>query len=283
MTRRTVLAGAVGAAALGATGGLIEYDVLPGRTRLHRLLGLTGPDGTIPEVEPGPIVTGRLESRHVAAPASWRIAYPPRANVGSSLPVVVVLHYAGSSAAGVFARLGLPQFLAASGAQMALAAVDGGERGYWQERPDGTDPGQMVLDDFLPMLARRGLAADEPSWLGWSMGGYGVLRLAALRQDSGLENGAVLAVSPALWPSFDETAPGAFTGQDQYAAAMALLDREGLPRARIDCGTSDPFYRNVESFVDQRSIESDFQRGDHTPGYWTRVLPAELAWLVAQL
>ena len=63
----------------------------------------------------------------------------------------------------------------------------------------------MVVDELLPLLAGRGVAAgpeDRIGLLGWSMGGYGVLHLGGLL---GAERvAAVCAVSPALWTDPDD-------------------------------------------------------------------------------
>lgn len=282
LSRRGLLAGGAAVGTVAATGVLVEYDVLPGRTRAHDLLGLTGADGTVPDTEPGPVEQGVLDSTRIATPPGWVIAHPPGVAPGRRLPVVVVLHYAGSNAQGVFDTLGLARFLAASGAPVALAAVDGGARSYWQAHDD-EDPGAMVLEEFLPLLDGRGLDVSAPGWLGWSMGGYGALRLAALRQEAGEGNGPVLAVSPALWSSYSEAPAGVFADQAQYDEARALLAVEPRPVTRVDIGTGDPFYRTVLGFVAGQEIETHFEAGDHTPGYWTRELPGQLDWLAQGL
>ncbi len=56
-----------------------------------------------------------------------------------------------------------------------------------------------------------------------------------------------------------------------------------VPDRRIDCGTGDPFYRNVREFADGTDIETHFSGGGHDAGYWTRMLPDELAWLGERL
>ncbi len=56
------------------------------------------------------------------------------------------------------------------------SAVDGGN-GWWHRRADGEDSGSMVLNEFLPMLANKGLDTRRVSFIGWSMGGYGALLL----------------------------------------------------------------------------------------------------------
>ena len=279
LSRRSLLvAGGAATAAVVGAGALVENDVLPGRSTAHELLGLNGPNGTIPDVAPGRIVRGTLPSDHLENPAPWAVLYPPGAPPDAALPAVVVLHYAGSSVDGILRSLGLAQFLAASRAPVALAVVDGADRSYWQAHAS-RDAGAMVLDDFLPMLADRGLEVSAPAWLGWSMGGYGVLRLAAVRRAQGLPNGPVLAVSPAIWSAHADAAPWAFDTVRQFDTAMALLAAGPRPDTRIDCGTGDPFYRSVRGFTDGTDIETHFEPGGHTAGYWRRELPAQLAWL----
>ena len=72
----------------------------------------------------------------------------------------------------------------------------------------------MVVDEFLPMLAERGLLAgpgDRIGLLGWSMGGYGALRLAALLGADRVA--AVAAVSPAMWSDPDDASRSGFRGR----------------------------------------------------------------------
>lgn len=283
LTRRGALTGVAATAAVAAGGGLVEYDVLPGRPALHRLLHLNGGAGRIPDVATGPVVSGRLPSRLVEADPEFQVAYPPGTQPGERLPVVVVLHPAGSSAADVFTTLGLPQFLAASRHRLALAAVDGGARGYWQDQGTG-DAGALVLEEFLAALADRGLDVGRPSWLGWSMGGYGALRLASLLLADRRPVGRVLAVSPALWTSWSDTGDGVFTGRDQYDAAMGLIGTQVLVArppvpVRVDCGEGDPFYRQVRALADHTGVETHWAPGAHDAAYWTRELPGQLDWL----
>ena len=74
---------------------------------------------------------------------------------------------------------------------LAVASIDGGNY-YWHARrsestgadnisPDTPpcDTGAMVMDDFIPLLGSIGLDRSRVGFLGWSMGGYGALLLAA--------------------------------------------------------------------------------------------------------
>ena len=48
-------------------------------------------------------------------------------------------------------------------------------------------------------------------------------------------------------------------------------------------GTGDPFYRDVQDYAGHLPagphFVSTFEPGGHTPGYWRRMLPAQLAFL----
>ena len=275
VSRRGVLAGlGLAAAGVAGTGTLVEYDVLPGRPLAHRLLGLDGPAGHIPDAEPGPRRTGTLTSDHVDADPGYVLLYPPGAKPGDPLPTVVLLHGAHSSAAQKIDSMGLDRFLAASGRKLALAAVDGGDHSYWHERADGQDAGAMVLEDFFPFLRARAL---EPQALwGWSMGGAGALALGAT--ETGRQLDGIMATSPALFPSFDDASSDAFDDPREYDDVMELI-RSPHPWTRVDCGTGDPFYRNDLDVLDGLDVETHYSPGAHDTAYWTRVAGSELAWL----
>jgi S-formylglutathione hydrolase FrmB len=265
-------AGVVGA------GTLVEHDVLPGRPLAHRLLGLNGPAGHIPDAEPGPRSAGSLSSDHVEIDPGYVLLYPPGTQPGDPLPTVVLLHGAHSSAAEKIDSMGLDRFLAASGRRLALAAVDGGDHSYWHRREDGQDAGAMVLEEFLPFLRSHGL--DPQGLWGWSMGGFGALTLGATEQ--GRRMGGIVAVSPALWPSYGEASPDAFDTRAQYDAGMRLVT-SARPWTRVDCGTGDPFYRNDLDVLDGLDVETHYSPGAHEVAYWTRVAGSELAWLADRL
>ena len=280
LTRRGLLVAGGSVAAAGAGGALVEYDHLPGRSTAHALLGLTGEPGSIPDAEPGARDEGRFTSAFVEVDPHWVITHPPGARPGARLPVVVALHGAGRTAEAWFDALGLDHFLAASGHRFAVAAVDGGLRSFWHERSDGQDPGRMLQEEFLPLLADRGLSLA--GILGWSMGGLGALLLGSRLADAGAGR-PVLAVSPALWPEYDQAMPEAYDTEEQYDEATARA-RDQLARdSRVDCGTADPFYRDVRAVIDEIDVEQHYEQGGHDTAYWTRVLPGQLDWLAARI
>jgi S-formylglutathione hydrolase FrmB len=287
-----LLAG-IGAAGLAvACGAGVAADVLPGRPRLYGLLGLDGPDGHVPDVEPGPSVSGTFRSAaRRGIDVGYTIAYPPGRRVGDRLPVMVVLHGRGGDHLSAFGEvLGLDRFLAvavatppASAAPFAIASVDGGDT-YWHARADGENSGAMVVDEFLPLLRAHGLTETRVALFGWSMGGYGALLLAD--QLGATRTAAVIAASPALWLRASDTAPGAFDNAADYAAHDVFGQRAqltGIP-IRIDCGTGDGFYRAAKVYAQglQPHPAGGFEAGGHTLGYWRRMAPAQLQFVAAQ-
>jgi S-formylglutathione hydrolase FrmB len=282
--RRTVLLGAGGvlAGAVAAAGG-VEEGWLPGRLRVRQALGLTGPSGHIPDVTPGKVVSGSFVShRRLGATTGWSVIYPGQEP--EPLPVMVALHGLGGTHRSWVDELGVDRFLPAAVAAgvppFAVAAVDGGTT-YWHPRPTGEDSGAMVIDEFLPLLAGQGLRTDRLAFHGYSMGGYGSLRLAPI---VGLPTvRAVAASSAALWVDAADASTSGFADAAEYQQYTVLghqADLDGV-QVRLDCGTDDPFYAADRAYVAgfTRPIVSTFQPGAHDPAYWTRMMPAQLAFV----
>jgi len=290
-SRRAVLLGGAGAtvAGLAGVGAGVYEGLLPGRPQLQALLGLNGEAGTVPDVEPASVEEGSFVSeRRGGVETGFTIVTP----LGSpaALPVVVALHGRGSdhrSLVGPKFRIErfLEDHVERGGEPFAIATVDGGQS-YWHERPSGEDAGAMVVDELLPMLVERGLRAaptDRIGLLGWSMGGYGALRLGGLL---GAERvAAVAAVSPAMWSDPDDASVSGFDDAAEYERFTVQGRQEDLAgiAVRIDCGTGDQFYRAVEDYAGDFPSDADvtaaFEPGAHDPDYWRRVLPGELDFL----
>ena len=63
ISRRTLLIGGAGVVVAGVAGvAAVEAGLLPGRTTLHSVLGLNGEAGVVPDIEPGPSVSGEFVS-----------------------------------------------------------------------------------------------------------------------------------------------------------------------------------------------------------------------------
>jgi pimeloyl-ACP methyl ester carboxylesterase len=291
-SRRALLLGGLGVGAVAVTGVAVgvEEEVLPGRTWVRDRLGLNGEAGRVPDVTPGRVVHGSFRSEaRGGVETGWSIAYPP--GTQGSLPVLVVLHGLGNDDRSAMSPyLGLDRFLAAGVkdglAPFAIASVDGG-RSYWHRRPDGEDAGAMVLDEFVPLLADRGLRTDRIGLFGWSMGGYATLRLGAVLGRA--RCAAVVAESPALWTDGANASASGFRDAEEYAEFSVFGHQEdlaGIP-VRIDCGTGDPFYRATQAYVAgfPRTARPSvhFQPGAHEMAYWRRMATAQLCFVARHL
>jgi len=268
----------------GATFAGVEAGVLPGRTRLRNFLGQNGPETELPQMPAGHTVSGSfVSSRRLGKKCGWTIAYPS-ARV-ESLPVVVVLHGKGANHHSVFGdELGLDRYLAQAGHRYALASVDGGDT-YWHRRRSGEDAGAMVTEEFLPLLADQGLDTSRIGLMGWSMGGFGSLWLGG---QLGLSRVAGVAVmSPALWHTAGETAPGAYDDAEDFTAHN-VFTRTGELRpipVRVDCGTGDGFYPAARDYAHALvpHAAGTFETGAHDYSYWRRMAPAQLQFLATAL
>lgn len=292
VARRTLIGTGIGVAALGLLGAgaafAVEERILPGRSKLHELLGLDGQPGRIPSTTPGPEVSGSFVSAaRLGTTCGWTVSYPPGAKPGDALPVLVALHgYGGDHRSAFGTGLGLDRFLAQAverGARpFAVASVDGGNT-YWHRRSTGEDAGAMVTDEFLLLLAQAGLDTSKPALFGWSMGGYGALHLGGLL--GAAQVSSVVAESPAIWHTAAEAAHSAFDGPADFAANTPFgheATLAGIP-VRVDCGTGDGFCQNAQDYVAglHPHPAGGFPPGGHNFDFWRREAPAQLAFAAA--
>lgn len=279
--RRVLIAGLAGAGLLAAGAVGVEEGVLPGRSRLYAGLGLNGTGTTPPQATPGPQVNGQFNSHHRGVRVGWTIAYPPTSRVGNPLPVVVGLHGRYDDHTALFGdRIGLDRFLAANPQPIAIAAVDGGDT-YWHPRASGEDAGAMVVDEFLPLLAEHGLQTARIGLYGYSMGGYGALRLAGVLGHDRVA--AVAAISAALWKEAGDTAAGAFDDAADFTAHTVFGHQHDLRdiAVRVDCGRGDgfaPANRSYRAGFDDEPA-GGLETGAHDDSYWRRLAPTQLAFL----
>ena len=278
-----MLTGAGGAVtAVTAAGLAVDEGWLPGRYRIRRVLGLTGPAGHIPDVTPGQAISGSFVSRHrLGAETGWSVLYPGAHT--QRLPVLVALHGLHCDHRTWVEELGIDRFLVAAVdagvPPFAIATVDGGTS-YWHPRPDGEDAGAMVLDELLPLLGQHGLDLRRIGFHGFSMGGYGALRLAAIVGRQTVR--AVAALSAAIWQPGGGYSSSGFASQaeyDRYTVFGHQSELDGIA-VRVDCGTEDPFCPADRAYVAgfERPVTSTFEDGAHDAAYWTRMLPAQLAF-----
>ena len=282
LSRRTVLrlgGGVVGLAASSVVvGELVEEDRLPGRTTLHELLG-NGEGTPLSDGPLGELVSGSFRSTaRRGAATGWTVAYPHGTPTDAELPVMVVLHGRGGDHTTAFTDLGVDRVVGAAVADgarpFAVATVDGGP-GYWRPEPSGADSGRMVVEELLPLLARRGLQVDRPALAGWSMGGYGALRLAGL--------GLVDATSVAtLSPAVHRDEP---TSDDDVLGHPERL--VGTP-VQVSVGDGDAYRPVDDDLVEglrRAGVDVEFHGGPgaHQARYWRTYVPGLVDFTVRHL
>jgi len=222
-----------------------------------------------------------LHSRYVEDPVGYSIAWPPGARPGDPLPVCFALPGRGGGPPMGFADH--VARLVERGASPPYAVVGvGGGVSYWHERASGEDRLSMLLREMVPLCARRfglGGGGRRRAVIGWSMGGYGAL--LAAQTEPGLF-AAVVAVSPAVWTSYDAMMLGprdAFDSAADFAEHDVIGHAERLAgvNLRIDCGLSDPFYgyvTHLEAALPEPP-SGGYSRGGHGYDCWRQVAPAQ--------
>lgn len=234
----------------------------------------------------GAKVSGNFISRSMKGTAvGWTVAYPKGYDEDAGLPVVLSLHGRGgtheTSFVGVRLHEVLDEVVSDGTPPFAIASVDGGDHSYWHRRTDGLDPVVMLGEEFLPMLAKRGLDVDRLGLYGWSMGGFGAMLLAREGKWPGLRGVAVS--HPALFTAAGRTPAGAFDSAEDFDRNNVWARPDWLRDVplRIDCGTEDPFYAATQNFVERMRPRpsGEFTRGGHNHTFLRKVAPAQMRFL----
>jgi len=263
ITRRTFLA-AGAAGTLGAT-GVVGAELVRARAR-----GAVddGP-GPVPAAPPGGERVERRRSDVRGRDVDFYTAVPAGHGDGQGLPVCLILHGASATAAD-YPRFGFGRFLTDAvqrgAAPFVLAGATGSPRGW--EAMGGDDPMRMVYEELPRWCAERSFDASRRSAWGWSLGGYGVLRLAELHP--GFVR-AVAAFSPAV------------SSGDRVFGDVAALRGTGVG---LWCGRDDGFYpsvRRLEQALPEPPRAGSYGPGHHTRAYWNRITPSAFDFLASTL
>jgi dienelactone hydrolase len=284
LTRRGVLLGALGLTVAGtATGAAMISDHRPGEPPVRRVVGLSGPNGTVPNIAPCPVSVEKVRSEARGRDVDLVIMRAAHSADGP-LPVCLMLHGRGGTARG-FIDFGMPRVLAAAVRDgtppFAIAAVDCGEH-YFVPR-DGDDPLRMLLEEVPGWLTARGLDGSSLAALGISMGSSGALSMARRRHDLR----AVAVASPALFRRWAEAKKrNAFISERQwqdYEPLRHTADLAGTPLG-VWCGTEDPFIDSARELVTKTHPEvHSLTRGEHGAGYWLHILPDMMKFIGTHL
>ena len=230
----------------------------------------------LPRVQTGSFVSaarGGVETK-------WAICRPAQAGSGPLRPVIALHARTGdaNSVMGIGVAEQLKYVVEQGAAPFAVASVDGGDT-YWHARRAGGDSGAMVLDEFLPLLEREGLDTTRFAFMGWSMGGYGALRLGA--QVGSPRVTAISVTSPALW-TVDNFPPVAFDDADDFER-NSIWDLPGLANipVRLDIGDQDQFAEASRSYIAKLATPpaGGMSPGRHDGKFAMEQLRGELEWL----
>ncbi len=275
---------------LGALGYGIESDVLPGKRRIGGVIGLDGDPEPMPTDPAGEVVVPApfTSPFRPGTPEPWAYSLPPGQSI-TGLPVIIVLHGWGDDHRFCFDKLGMQHYQArvvAEGHQpFALASLDG-EHNFWHPHPTGPNWARLVSDGLVGELAKAGADTSRIGFVGWSMGGYGALRLAAEEMHGRVK--AVGAMSVALYRSLaDCPHEGAFDNEADYQANKLIdrLDRlDGLP-VHLACGVNDKYIEIDQWLAGQLSPtpQTMWRKGDHAPDFWRLAAPVQLRFVADHL
>lgn len=291
VSRRTLLAAvALGTSAIAA--GCAEI-VLPRAVETPRVKpSPVQPDPSPTRTaSPGPVVYGTLRSPATGSVEQWVICYPPGTKPGAHLPVVIALHGMGDTIYNLD-LLQYPSFLAqavANGATpFAIAAING-QTLFW-EKKGRQDGGALVATDFVGLLKRRGLDTSRLALTGWSMGGWGTLRLACDELHGKLR--AAAALSTPCYAKLSDAPETGWMTQQQFDANNFFDRTDRLTNLPIflACGMQDAFFDGNVVFADRLANTpgvirpvTDFRPGGHDPNLWRSVAPAQFRFLASYL
>lgn len=260
-------------------------------------LGGCGSAPTLPPdagESPSPqIARGKLRSKAMGdTEQDWVVIYPPGADDGAPLPVAVTMHGSQDDADTGLDALHYPQALsdalADGGQPFAVAMIDAGLTFY--QRMNGQDGGALIVDEFLPLLADRGLDTDRLALSGWSMGGWGAFRLAANELRGRVS--AIAALSTPCYTSFDDVPLQQVMTREQFETNNFVPRRQAFAEVPIwlACGTEDQFFAGNRTFADllRRTTpdappETSFGPGDHSLQYWAAEATDQFRFLARHL
>jgi enterochelin esterase-like enzyme len=293
-SRRRILTLGIGGLAAVIVAGvagveLISHGVLPGQQELDQL------DGDCSVASPplhfsgiGRSVSGSFHSKARRRTVGYTIAWPPGAEFGTPLPLVIMLHGEGANHSNALTGMtpGQAVALEVDGRplpRMAMVTVDGGQ-GYWNPHP-GDNPMEMIVSELIPMCQRVNLGErpQKIGTMGISMGGYGALLLAEKNPDL---IGAVAAISPAIWTRYGQAEgvnSGAYASGADFAEDDAVTHAGALTQTpvRVASGNDDPFHPGVVALVQAlpASAQISFSQGCHTASFFTAQEPPSLQFL----
>lgn len=292
LSRRTLLRAGGGLTAAGALGGATGCSSEAKPKAEPRPPKRTFEPPVAPKARSGTIVEGALLSpKAPGLTVGWTVIRPHGVPDSQRLPVVIALHGLGGDQHTFRNVTLLPAYLTdhvrRGGEPFAVATINGYASWYHPRTTGGeagTDFGAVVTDTLIPTLAIRKdlkLETERVGLYGFSMGGYGALRLAGLLGPDRVF--AVAASSPALFDTWQDVTYGAFEDEeafDAYGTTFRQGELREIP-VRIDCGEDDEFAEATRHYISglDPAPEGGIHPGRHDAQFTMRYLPETLAFL----
>ena len=286
VTRRGLLIGAgIAAGAVAAAG--IAGRFAPWRDWLGAPETSSAASTSFPAAPASRVRDYTLHSRYVEEPVGYSIAWPPGTRPRRS--AARLLRPAGPRrrpADGLRRPRGRGSSSAANRRRTPSSASTAASR-TGTSAPPARTASACCCDEVIPLCARRlsssaAAGASAPSSAGrWAA----TARCSRRRPSRGLF-AAVVAVSPAVWTSYDAMMLGprdAFDSAADFAKydVIGHADRLAGVNVRVDCGKQDPFYGYV-TYLEAALPEppsGGYSAGGHDHDYWSRVAPAEAEFI----
>lgn len=245
-----------------------------GAHRIHTHGGIAHPNAWFAKTRSQVI---KIDSKAAGRTLPTAVILPKGWSKQKHLPMLVLLHW----------RYELPQFIlwaklvnavAAQGARAPIVVVPySSPSSYWHNRT-GQRWGDYVTDEVIPRVADQfGANSRRVAIGGISMGGFGALNF--VRADPG-RFCAVGGHSPAVRPTYGQTAPGSFDDAADFARNDVFGTIRTNPAAYLklpiwlDVGASDPllpFVTQLDTELRAAGANVTFHvwPGGHTWSYWS--------------
>jgi S-formylglutathione hydrolase FrmB len=231
--------------------------------------------------------TVRVRSELLGREVTYRVVLPPGYGLVTSrarrYPVLYLLHGWGGHYDSWLTRSSLLRYAAEH--HLIVVTPEGG-KGWYTDAPGGEPYESHLLREILPDVERRFRAIAQRRGrgvAGYSMGGYGALKLAFRHPEVFAFAGSTSGALDAASRTDDETLVRAFGGPGgpaRFENDLPRLAREfpearrgALPFLYLDCGLGDEWFAVNQDFaatLAARGIAHEYRQlpGLHVWPYW---------------
>ncbi len=233
------------------------------------------------------VETVRVRSGLLGRDVAYSVVLPPGYGLFTSrakrYPVLYMLHGWGGGYDSWLTRSSLRRY--AEEHQLIVVTPEG-EKGWYTDGADGSRHESYLLEEVVPDVERRFRAIAHRRGrgvAGYSMGGYGALKLAFRRSEafafagstSGALDAAARSDEESLARVFGPAGSAARFEYDLPRLAREFPDarRGALPFIYLDCGLGDEWFeanREFAALLSARRIPHEYRQrpGGHVWPYW---------------